>query len=149
MSKTDFSTSFTVDATPEAAFAAINNVRGWWSGEIDGVTDAPGAVFTYRYKDMHKSTQKITEFAPGKKVVWHVEEATLNFVSDKNEWNGTDIVFDIAPENGKTLVTFTHVGLKRAFECYGGCSDAWTYYITDSLRGLITRGEGQPNPKES
>ena len=30
MTKQHLTTAFTVDETPEAAFAAINNVRGWW-----------------------------------------------------------------------------------------------------------------------
>ena len=85
MSNTDFHTSFTVDATPEAVFAAINDVRGWWSGDIEGVTDAPGGVFTYRYKDMHRSSHKIVEFVPARRIVWHVSDAALNFVADKTE----------------------------------------------------------------
>jgi uncharacterized protein YndB with AHSA1/START domain len=140
--------SFEVDQSPEEVFDAINNVRGWWSGEIDGITDRLGEVFTYRYKDVHRSTQKITEFVPGRKVVWHVTDAQLNFVEDKNEWNGTEVVFDITPKGDKTEVTFTHVGLVPAFECYGGCSGAWGFYINDSLRNLITQGKGQPNEKE-
>ena len=84
-----------------------------------------GAEFTYRYKNMHKSTQQITEFIPGKKVVWHVTDAELTFVKDKTEWIGTDIVFEIARKGGKTELHFTHVGLVPAFECYGGCSGAW------------------------
>jgi hypothetical protein len=49
---------------------------------------------------------------------------------------------------GKTELRFTHVGLVPAFECYGGCSDAWGFYINDSLRSLITTGKGQPNQTE-
>lgn len=36
---------FTVDQSPDEVFAAINNDRRWWSGEIDGSTDKPGAEF--------------------------------------------------------------------------------------------------------
>ena len=140
--------TFTVDQSPEEVFAAINNVRGWWSGEIDGSTDKLGEEWTYRYKDVHRSTQKITELVPGKKVVWHVTDATLNFVKDKTEWNGTDIVFEIKSKDGKTELRFTHIGLVPTFECYGGCSGAWGFYINDSLRNLITAGKGQPNPEE-
>jgi len=86
---------------------------------------------------------------PGKRVVWHVTDAELSFVKDKTEWNGTDIVFDIAKKDGKTEVRFTHVGLVPAFECYGGCSGAWGFYINDSLRNLITTGKGAPNQKET
>jgi hypothetical protein len=57
-----------VDESPEQVFAAINNVRGWWSGEIDGPTDKLGGEFTYRYQDLHCSTQKITELVPGSKL---------------------------------------------------------------------------------
>jgi hypothetical protein len=149
MSEQNFTTTFAVDQSPEQVFSAIADVRGWWSGEIDGATDALGAEFTYRHKDVHSSTQKITEFAHARRVVWHVSDAKLNFVADKTEWNGTDIVFDIARLGGKTKVTFTHVGLVPRFECYGGCSSAWGYYINESLRGLIEKGEGRPNMKES
>ncbi len=140
--------TFAVDQTPQEVFDAINNVRAWWSGEIDGSTDKLGEEWTYRYKDVHRTTQKITEFVPGKKVVWHVSDAQLNFVKDKTEWNGTDIVFEIARKGDKTEVRFTHVGLVPTFECYDGCSGAWGFYINDTLRNLITTGKGQPNPKE-
>jgi hypothetical protein len=44
-------------------------------------------------------------------------------------------------------VRFTHAGLVPAFECYGGCSGAWGFYINDSLRSLIATGKGEPNAK--
>lgn len=67
MTKKNFTTTISVNQTPEEAFAAINNVRGWWSGEINGDTDRLGAEFTYRYKDVHLSKQKITTLEPAKK----------------------------------------------------------------------------------
>jgi len=65
MSKQHYTTRFSVDQSPEQVFDAINNVRGRWSGEISGRTDKLGAEFTYRYQDLHRSTQKITELVPG------------------------------------------------------------------------------------
>ncbi len=148
MTAKDYTISFTVDQTPEQVFAAVTNVRGWWSGEIDGATDRLGAQFTYRYQDLHRSTQKITELVPGKKVVWHVVDAEINFVKNKREWNGTDVVFEIARKGGKTELRFTHVGLVPTIECYGKCAGAWGFYINESLRRLITTGKGAPNEKE-
>ena len=147
MTQQNFRTSFLVGQSPEEVFTAINNVRGWWSEDIEGVTDKLGAEFTFRYQDLHRSTHKITEFVPGKKVVWHVPDASINFVKDKAEWNNTDIVFEIARKGDKTELRFTHVGLVPAIQCYGDCSGAWTFHV-DSLRSLITTGKGQPNKKE-
>jgi uncharacterized protein YndB with AHSA1/START domain len=146
--KKDFTTTFSVGQSPQEVFDAINNVRGWWSEEIDGSTDKLGAEFKFHHKDVHRSTQKITELVPGKKVVWHVSDAQLNFVKNKTEWTGTDVVFEITRKGEKTELRFTHVGLVPAFECYGDCSGAWGFYINDSLRSLITTGKGQPAGKE-
>ena len=149
MNNKNYTTAFTVDKSPAEVFAAVTNVRGWWSGEIDGRTDEVGTEFTYRYQDLHRSTQKITELVPGKKVAWHVLDADINFVKDKKEWNGTDIVFQIAKKGDKTELRFTHFGLAPSIECHGKCSGAWSYYINESLRSLITTGKGNPNGNES
>jgi uncharacterized protein YndB with AHSA1/START domain len=147
MSAVSFTTTFAVDQTPEEVFAAIDNVRGWWSGELEGATDKLGGEFTYRYEDVHRSRQKITELIPGRRVVWHVLDGQLKFVQDETEWTGTDIVFDIDKQGDKTEVRFTH-GLVPEHECFDDCSNAWGFYINGSLRDLITTGSGQPNHKE-
>lgn len=145
MNDQNFTVVFTVDQTPEEVFAAINNVRGWWTGEIEGSTDKLGAEFTYRYKEFHYSKQKITKLIPGKKVVWRVVEGSLNFVADRSEWNGSEITFNISRQGKNTEVRFTHVGLVPVHECYNACSDAWGSYINGSLRSLITTGKGEPD----
>ncbi|MDG6926587.1 MAG: SRPBCC domain-containing protein [Nitrososphaerota archaeon] len=148
MKSQNFTAHITVDQSPAEAFAAINNVRGWWSGEIEGDTDKLDGEFTYRYKDIHYSKQKITEFIPNEKVVWLILDSSLNFVEDKSEWNGTRITFEVARKGGQTQVRFTHVGLVAGRECYDACSNAWGFYINSSLKKLITKGKGQPNKKE-
>jgi len=69
-----------------------------------------------------------------------VLDGRINFVDDKDEWTGTTIRFEIARKDDRTEVRFTHVGLVPENECFNGCSNAWTYYINDSLRGLIVGG---------
>jgi hypothetical protein len=46
------------------------------------------------------------------------------FVQDKAEWNGTDVVFEIATKGAKTELRLTHVGLVPAINCYGKCAGA-------------------------
>jgi uncharacterized protein YndB with AHSA1/START domain len=145
MGSRDFSVSITVDQRPEAVFAAVNNVRGWWSEEVSGETGTVGSSFTYRYGDVHYSKQTISELVPGRRVVWRIDEARLNFTRDPDEWVGTEICFEIEPANGATELRFTHRGLTDSLECYGACSGAWTFYVTESLRDLITTGVGQPD----
>jgi hypothetical protein len=64
-------------------------------------------------------------------------DSEINFVKDKNEWNGTEIVFEISRRNGHSELRFTHVGLVPRIPCYGQCSGAWGFYINESLRNLI------------
>ena len=47
MKQSDFSTTLMVDASPKQVFDAINNVRGWWSENIEGDTDKANSEFLY------------------------------------------------------------------------------------------------------
>jgi hypothetical protein len=148
MNTSDFQINFTVSQTADEVFNAVNNVRGWWSENIDGPTDILYGEFTYRYKDVHKCTMKLIDVIPGEKVVWQVLDNYFNFTEDKTEWIGTKIGFEISEKAGKTHLLFTHWGLNAEYECYNICYDAWTRYIKSSLFNLVTTGKGQPNAKE-
>lgn len=148
MKNQSFTTTISVEQSPKEVFAAINNVRGWWSEDIEGGTANLGDEFTYRYKDVHICKNKVTDSIPGKQVIWRVLENYFNFTKDQSEWTGTEISFEISKKGGKTEVRFTHRGLIPEAECFDVCSKAWGSYITGSLRNLITTGKGKPNPKE-
>ena len=106
METTDFSSTIVVDEKPEEVFNAINNIRGWWSEEIEGNTDQLNEIFKYHYEDVHRCKIKIIEFVPNKKVVWEVLDNYFKFTQDKTEWIGTKIIFDISEKNGKTQLVF-------------------------------------------
>lgn len=148
MNNENLTVTFQVRQSPEQVFAAINDVRGWWSGTIEGETDRRGGEFTYRYKDIHSSTQTITELVPAERVVWHVTKSHIAFTKDPNEWTGTEMVFELAKKDGKTEVTFTHRGLVPGVECFDACQRGWTFYLTESLRKLLETGEGEPKEKD-
>jgi uncharacterized protein YndB with AHSA1/START domain len=146
MQRQDFTTTFTVDQTPAEVFAAINNVRGWWTGEIEGDTHEVGDEFSYRYAGFHFSKQKIAELVPDEKVVWHVTDAHLEGFGDPSEWTGTDITFVIAPTPDGSEIRFSHVGLVPEIECFESCSNGWGFFVNGSLQRLITTGEGPATP---
>jgi hypothetical protein len=149
MSDRNFTIAFTVDQTVKEVFDAINNVRGWWSEEIEGSTDKLGDESAYCYQDVHRCKIKLVEVIPDNKVVWLVLDNYFSFTEDKTEWKGTHVIFEISPKSNQTEIRFAHAGLVPEYECFGVCSNAWGSYINGSLRSLIDTGKGQPNKKEN
>ena len=145
MKTSNFNTTILVDQTPKEVFNAINNVRGWWSEEIEGSTEQLNDEFKYHYEDVHIAKMKLIEVIPNKKVVWLVMDNYFKFTQDKTEWNGNKIIFEITEKGNKTQLQFTQLGLVPEYECYEICKDAWSNYINNSLHSLITTGKGQPN----
>ena len=143
-----FTKTIVVSKTPSEVFNAIRNFRGWWSEEIDGDTGSLNETFFYHYKDIHLCKMKMVESVPEKRLVYLVVQNEFNFIEDKTEWVGTRLVFDIMREGDKTHVKFTNQGLTPEDECYEVCDDAWTGYITRSLKDFIELGKGNPNPED-
>src|SRR4051812_15847703 len=110
METKDITTTILVHKSPQEVFNAINTPENWWSGEFTGSAQKLDDEFTYRYKDMHYSKQRVVELVPNKKVIWLVTDSQLNFIEDKSKWTGTKISFEISEHNGKTQVIFTHHG---------------------------------------
>jgi uncharacterized protein YndB with AHSA1/START domain len=146
MNGQNFTTTFSVDESPEEVFAAVADVAKWWTGDVEGRTESLGDEFIYSYPGAHYSKQKITELVPGKKIVWRVIDSRLDGPDDPTEWTGTEITFEISPKGGQTELHFAHLGLVPEVECFDACSSAWGFYINRSLRRLITAGEGPTPP---
>ena len=141
----NFTTTFVVNVEPSEVFETVRDVGQWWTGEpgVEGTYSKIGDEFSYRHKDIHYSRQKVTELVTGKKIVWLVKDSKLNFIKERDEWTGTLISFEIFRQDKKTAVRFTHAGLAPEMECYTDCSNAWSFYINESLRKLIETRDGR------
>jgi hypothetical protein len=149
MSGTSYTTSFSVDRTPDQVFDAINDVRGWWMTRVEGDNRAVGDEFSYRVPGIHFCRMRVTELAAGEKVVWRVVDNHMGFIEDQSEWKGTEIRFELAATDGGTEVRFTHEGLVPSYECFDVCRNAWSFYVGDSLRRLAATGVGEPSDPDT
>src|SRR3546814_20404452 len=66
MDTRDFTSGFTVDQAPDTVFAAICNVRGWWSADITGNADRVGDQFVHRVRDLHRCAIALKQMVPGR-----------------------------------------------------------------------------------
>jgi hypothetical protein len=148
VNQTSYRTVLLVDASPRAAYDAINDVRAWWSEDLEGGTASVDSVFDFRGNhegaNVHRARIRVTDLVPGELVAWHVETNEFTFTDDQDEWVGTRIVFELTPSDQGTRIGFRHEGLVPVHECYDVCSNAWSHFIHDSLRGLIETGRGEP-----
>lgn len=138
-----YTATITVAAAPRAAFDAINDVAGWW-GRITGATTAVGDEFVYVVPGLHYSGFRVVDLVPERRVEWLVTGSYLDFVEDKQEWNGTTARFKIEPAGEGSRITFTHQGLESTHECFEICSNAWGMFIRGSLKQFIETGVGAP-----
>ncbi len=145
---TDLTYTFTVPQSPAEAFAAICDVRAWWSGSVEGPTDALGAEWTYEVPDLHFTAFRITELVPDATVAWLCTKSWITFTEDHEEWTGTTVRFEVDATDAGTRVTFVHEGLVPDVECFDVCRVAWGEYVNGSLRSLIEDGAGRPNSYE-
>ena len=143
MTTTDFTTTVAVNKNPQVVFDAIANVGGWWSKNFKGNAKNKNDKFSVKFGETYVDFM-ITESVPGQKVVWLVTDCNLHWISNKKEWNGTQVVWQINPSGSSTEIELTHIGLVPESECYKDCFAGWTGLVKGSLYNLIEEGVGQP-----
>lgn len=140
----DYTTSVTIDRTPAEVFAAVLQASVWWNERIEGSTTRVGDEFGFEVPDLHRCRMRVVDITPDTRIEWVVLENEFTFVSDQSEWVGDRIVFDLTDLGGTTELTFTQHGLVPELECYDVCSNAWTFFVGDSLRALAEGGVAKP-----
>ncbi|WP_165396076.1 SRPBCC domain-containing protein [Flavobacterium sp. J27] len=134
MKHTNYTYCFSSSKSAAAIFQIVSNPKKWWSGlfaeEIEGQSEQIGDEFSFQAGNgAHFSVQKLIDRVPNQKIVWLVTQSYLSFLDQKDEWNETQISFELKETGNQTLVTFTHNGLIPEIACYEQCSNAWSQYL--------------------
>lgn len=143
MKNNDYTRTIEVEAAPAEAFAKISTVTGWWAKKVIGKSGKLHDEFTVDFGETFV-TFRISELAFPEKLVWTVIDCNLDWISNKKEWNGSSVIFRLAPQGKKTIIHFTHVGLVPAAECYSACEAGWNEHITQGLVPFINEHPATP-----
>jgi hypothetical protein len=143
MGNKDFHRIITVNASAQEAMKKIGQVNRWWAKNFTGKAEKLNDKFSVHFGETFVNFQ-ISEFIPNQKVVWNVTDCYLDWISNKKEWNGTEVVFEIFEKKDSTQINFTHVGLVPGVECYNDCEVGWNGHVTISLVKFMNEGKGMP-----
>lgn len=151
MNHQNYTATIEVTNSPHEVFEHITDVSKWWAkssgetssgihSEFEGHSAKLNEEFIIRFGNRHYSKQRLVEVVPDKKIVWLVTESKLNWLEkDKEEWTGTQMVFEITTQGDKTRLCFTHEGLVPEQECYERCERSWNVFFKECLFDFITR----------
>jgi ribosome-binding ATPase YchF (GTP1/OBG family) len=142
--KNDYTTSISVERSQKEAFDKISRVSEWWAKNFEGNSQKLYDIFTVRFGsgDMYKI--KISEFIRDKKIVWQVIESDQTWHEERDEWTGTEIIWEVTKQKDGTRIDMTHKGLIPTSECYDKCKVGWDYLIQKSLFQFLTENKGLP-----
>ena|ERR1700761_1647416 len=142
----DFSCSFNVNALAKETMKKISQVNLWWAKKFKGKADKLNDEFSVYFGGPEDTFVdfKISEFIPGKKIVWLVTDCNLHWINDKKEWKNTEVIWTLIDKDGKTQVDFVHKGLNPESECYDSCEAGWTHHLKDSFIKFVDEDKGFP-----
>jgi hypothetical protein len=146
MGSNDFSSNISAAISADEAIRKISNVPDWWGVSFNGSAEKQDDTFTIKMGGDSFFNFKVTELIPGRRVVWLVADCNMPWYTDKKEWAGTKLIFDLREHDGITDLSFTHEGLTPDVECYNDCAPGWTHWIKTSLFSYLTTGKGVFRP---
>jgi uncharacterized protein YndB with AHSA1/START domain len=126
-------------SSPDAVFAALQSteaISAWW-GPATG-SAAEGGRFRAVFGEGRYHDIVVSSLQP-RRVEWTSASAPHHH----GEWEGTTMVFELAPDSAGTRLSFRHTGLTPELECYGNCSAGWTQVLA-SLVSYVDSGTGRP-----
>ena len=133
----------TIRATPRQVYAALTTsegIAGWWTRDVS-LESVVGGQGQFGFHERRVLTQVVVAtLIPDRRVDW-----TVTASNAPGGWTGTRISFELAPQDGDTVLAFAHRGYDEAGEDFARVTTAWAYYLL-SLRQYAQTGVGAPHP---
>ncbi len=106
---TSYSVSMPIARTPAEVFTGLTDLKKWWPEKFDGEEIRLHSEFMLTTGDSHYSRNKVMEWVPMERLMWVATGAIRR--TDGYDWTGAKFIFELTPEGGGTLVTFTYDGV--------------------------------------
>lgn len=98
-----------VEKTPGEVFDLLIDLGKWWPENIKSEGLLPGTEFGLSTGEGHCSTNRVTDFEPGKRFAW-VTTASIR-KTDGFDWTGTKMIFELIPHGAGTRIKYTYDGV--------------------------------------
>ena len=133
-----------VKASPEAIYQALTEPKQlaqWWTSDTRGSGTKVGDTLEFRFGVFCQKFQ-VKALKPGRLVAWQAPPG-----QGADEWERTEITFDISPDDQQTYIWFRHSGWRKHSDFHAHCSMKWATFLL-SLKYLLETGTGRPAPNE-
>jgi uncharacterized protein YndB with AHSA1/START domain len=126
-----------IKAGPEKVYEAITTregLSGWWAKQTTAQPE-PGYINSFTF-GTHRVEMKITQLDTNKRVEWKCIKAI-------DEWIDTNVSFDLAEKDGRTVLRFTHSDWRKVTDTFAICTYDWGRFLA-SLKSYCETGAGSP-----
>ena len=133
-----------VKASPETVYQTLTDTKQlakWWTTDTRGSGAQVGDTLEFWFGPFSEKFE-VKALQPAKQVTWKAPKG-----QGADEWQGTEVAFDLSKDDRQTFIHFRHSGWKDASEFHAHCSMKWATFML-SLKDLLERGKGRPAPHD-
>jgi len=133
-----------VKASPEEVFKTLTETKKlaqWWTADTRGSGTKVGDTLEFWFGEFCQKFN-VQALEPGQRVAWKAPKG-----QGADEWEGTEISFDISTDDQQTHLWFKHSGWRENSDFQAHCSMKWATFLL-SLKDLLETGTGRPAPNE-
>ena len=120
------------------ALATVEGLASWWTTDVEG-DPAVGRKLVFTFGDRGSVTMEVLELSEDR-IAWRG-------VTGPDAWIDTTFTFDLAHEDGETVLLFTNAGWREEVPFQGHCTSKWGSFFL-GLKAGLEGGKPAPFPTE-